>query len=673
MRRQLSAVGRAALTLPFLLPSIALAQQRTPSPPEFVSWLPVSDAERAVTSPAVDKTAGAEVLLWRVHVVDELLSDNRELQRVFYHYIRLKIFDEKGKEKASTIDLDYREPGGILDVSGRTIRPDGTIVELDRKSVYKRDLVRAGRSREKAVSFAMPAVEPGAIIEYRWKQTENDNRFRYLRLHFQRDFPVQKVTYFVKPLSSRYVANEQLALLRFNCNPSPIKQENDGYDSVTVENVPAERREPLAPSRPNVEQWALLFYRRGSIKEPEQYWNEEGKKAYREFKDSVKSSDELKAAVAEAIAGAKSDEEKVAALVTYVRKNLRNLNDREVTTAEREKFIEKLPRDRLRTSSEIFKSGIATSREMNVAFAAAAMEAGFETRAALAADRNEYVFNPKMADSYFLDHSDIAVKLGEAWKVVDVSNKLLTPGLLPWNQENMYALITDSKAPMFIQLPMAPPEASAERRTAKLALSADGSLAGDVEESYSGHRGEEFREQIGGQSPAQREEWFRKRVTRMFPDADVTEIKLENADDAAKPVVARYHLEAPHYAQVTGKRILFQPSPFRRAQASIFTAAERQFAIEFPFAWKEVDQIRIRAPKGFALDNADSPGGMNFGQTGAYELRLGVDKDEIVTLRELTFGNQGVIFFQPKDYTAVKRVFDQIQIRDAHTISLKAN
>jgi hypothetical protein len=134
-------------------------------------------------------------------VVDELLGDNRDLQRLFYHYIRLKVFDEKGKEKASTVNLEYREPGAILDVAGRTIRPDGAIVELDRKSVYKRDVVRAGRSQLKAVSFAMPAVEPGAILEYRWKQTEDDNRFRYVRLQFQREFPVEKVTYLVKPLS----------------------------------------------------------------------------------------------------------------------------------------------------------------------------------------------------------------------------------------------------------------------------------------------------------------------------------------------------------------------------------------------------------------------------------------------------------------------------------------
>lgn len=83
----------------------------------------------------------------------------------------------------------------------------------------------------------------------------------------------------------------------------------------------------------------------------------------------------------------------------------------------------------------------------------------------------------------------------------------------------------------------------------------------------------------------------------MFPDAEVTSIKLDNVDDAAKPLGTRYHLDAPRYAQVTGKRILFQPSAFRRGQASPFTASERHFPIAFPFAWKEWMTCTSACPK----------------------------------------------------------------------------
>src|SRR5882757_9739973 len=133
-----------------LFASLAPAQ-RPMAPGEFISWLPVTAEERDIKTPSVEKDAGAEILMWRVHVLDEVFG--QELRRVFYHYVRLKVFDEKGKEKAATIDLTYSEPGAILDVAGRTIRPDGTILELEKKSIYKRDLVRAGSRKLKSVSF----------------------------------------------------------------------------------------------------------------------------------------------------------------------------------------------------------------------------------------------------------------------------------------------------------------------------------------------------------------------------------------------------------------------------------------------------------------------------------------------------------------------------------------
>jgi len=123
----------------------AAAQQKMP--PEFSNWLPITAEERQMQSPVIDKDAGAEVLLWRVHVVDDFLGP--DLQRVFYHYVRVKVFDAKGKQQVGTVDLPYTNSAQVLDVAGRTIKADGSIVELDKKMIFKRDLVRAGGLKQK--------------------------------------------------------------------------------------------------------------------------------------------------------------------------------------------------------------------------------------------------------------------------------------------------------------------------------------------------------------------------------------------------------------------------------------------------------------------------------------------------------------------------------------------
>jgi hypothetical protein len=197
-----------------------------------------------------------------------------------------------------------------------------------------------------------------------------------------------------------------------------------------------------------------------------------------------------------------------------------------------------------------------------------------------------------------------------------------------------------------------------------------------VEESYTGHRAEGLRDELDGKTPAQREEWLRDRIVRMFPDAEVTSIQLQNVEDTTKPLIAHYHLEAPRYAQVTGKRILFQPSAFRRGQVSPFTASERRFPIQFPYAWKEIDEVHLVLPEGFALDNADSPGGLDFGDIGSYKLQMKFTKGteaEFHLSREFTFGNKGILFIEAKNYPVLKKVFGIVQTNDAHTISLKGN
>jgi transglutaminase-like putative cysteine protease len=649
-----------------------LAQQKTLAPGEFAQWLPITAEEMQQKAPRVEKDAGAEVLMWRVHVVDEILSDGA-LQRVMYHYVRVKIFNDKGKDQASTIDLTYGDRGNIMAVSGRTTKADGSVIELPKNAVYKRDVVKAGGFKQKAISFAMPAVEPGAIIDYRWRQSQDDGRFRYIQLRFQREYPVQKATYFVKPLDS-FRVGAQMYLMPFNCKPSPIKPENDGYMSTSVENIPAGRFEPYAPSELTISPWALLYYAENQPKNTDKFWQDLGKKEYQDLKQSLKADDALKQAAAKATADAKSEEEKVLALIGYLREHLRDVFSTSVTDAERNKWAASLPKDRShRTSTEIMKSGLGSPNELNIVFAAMAAQAGLDARPALVHDHVGAPFDPRvMTDSYFLDAVDMAVRIGETWKVYDVSQRYLPGNMLSWREEGEFALITDPKTPTFQRTPMSAPEASNEGRSAKFELSGDGELAGDVKETLTGHKAEEYRREVKDEPQATREDKLKERLAAMFPRSEVTEIKILNVEDTRQPVEIRYHLQAP-YAQVTGKRILFEPFVFHRGEASPFSGSERRHPLDFRYAWSESDDVTIRLPNGYQLDNGESPGSINFGATGGYNVKLTVNKttNELLITRNLTFGAKEQTLYGAKDYPQVKKIFDEYHSRDRHTLSIR--
>jgi hypothetical protein len=163
------------------------------------AWLPVSDAELRMKAPQVEKDAGVEALFWRVHVIDHVVNGS-ELQRYLIHYVRLKVFDEKGKSKVATIEIPYSERESVSFVSARTIKPDGTILELKKENIFDRVQVRVGGFRQKVVSFAMPGVEPGAIVEYRWRELRDDPGTLYIRLQFQREYPCARSRATIQPL-----------------------------------------------------------------------------------------------------------------------------------------------------------------------------------------------------------------------------------------------------------------------------------------------------------------------------------------------------------------------------------------------------------------------------------------------------------------------------------------
>ena len=84
---------------------------------------------------------------------------------------RIKIFTERGREKESKIDIPYLTGTKIKDVAARTIKPDGSIVELAKEDILEKTVVKVSGVRLRTKSFAFPGIEIGAIIEYKWKES----------------------------------------------------------------------------------------------------------------------------------------------------------------------------------------------------------------------------------------------------------------------------------------------------------------------------------------------------------------------------------------------------------------------------------------------------------------------------------------------------------------------
>src|ERR671919_351753 len=122
-------------------------------------WRPVEAADLALKTPMVEPNADAEAIFWDIRI-----DDGGENDLVLNHYVRIKIFTERGRDQYSKIDIPYLSGIKIKDVAARTIKPDGSIVELLKDDIIEKTVVKANGLKLKTKTFAFPGVEPGAII-----------------------------------------------------------------------------------------------------------------------------------------------------------------------------------------------------------------------------------------------------------------------------------------------------------------------------------------------------------------------------------------------------------------------------------------------------------------------------------------------------------------------------
>jgi hypothetical protein len=635
-----------------------------------VEWLPITPAERELKTPVIEKSAGVEALFWRVHVTDTVWGG--DLVRDLYHYVRLKVFTEAGKAMVAAVELPYDDDRtSILEIAGRTIRADGTELKLTSQSIFDKEILRAGRARYKVKSLAMPGIEPGAIIEYRWKERRLKGAAFHLRLQLQREYPVHRVTYFVKPLSGDYTAY-RMYRMPFNCQPSDWKDENNGFQSSYLENVPAFKEEPLMPGEPNVRPWMLIFYKDKIEKDHNKYWESTGRELYRNIlKSATRQTDEIRRAAMEATAGAATEQDKVTRLLRFLRTNTRNVFDRSVSDGERTRILKSLPAEGVRTADAVLASKIGTADELNLLFAAMAAASGLDARPALVGDSQDVFFDPKLADRYFLPHVDMAVKYAEGWQIHDVTAKRLPAGMVSWREENMQALVSDPKKPFWVSVPPSAPEQSSKTRVGRFRLTEEGTLTGDVTETLYGHQAAEERLTYEQETPERQSEKLKEHVLAVFPGAEVTAASVEGVSDPELPVRLKYTVTIPGYAARTGRRILFRPLYFQSGEGALFTASDRVYPIQFRHAWRELDTVSIEWPEGFELDNAESPGRLEFGAPGGYKVQITRRGRTLTSTRELVFGRQGALYFGKESYKQIKGIFDDIQGRDQSTMSLK--
>ena len=647
-----------AICIVLILPAVVFAGDE---------WEPLNPADVAAKTPVVDKDADAEAIFWKVRVADELQGGDP--RTVLNHYIRVKIFTDRGRETFSRVDIEYLSGTDIKDIAARTIKADGSIVELKKEDVFEKTIVKVSGAKLKAKSFALPGVETGAIVEYRWREVRNNNITFYDRFELQRDIPVRLVEYHLKPAHFDTYTTIGMNARTYHGNTTPFVKEKDGFYLTTMTNVPAFHEEPNMPPANELRAWMLVFYTVEENLPAEKLWPKVGKEVYEAYKPLLKTTDEIRKATAEAVGDATASLDKLERIFNYTRDKITNVNDDAsgLTKEQKAKIKEN------KTPTDTLKRGTGTGEDIDTLFAAMAVAAGFDARVTRTSDRSLIFFSNQSTDRYWLRGYNVAVQVDGQWRFFDPASKYVPFGMLRWQEEGERTLIPDPKDAIWVETPISEPQKSLAKRTGKFTLSEDGTLEGDVHVEYTGQYATEKKEDVDEDTEAKREEALTDEIKSQISNAEITKVQILNATDPAKPFIQEYHVRIPGYAQRTGKRLFLQPAFFQHGAKPVFSGTARQFPVYFHYPWYEQDEIIFELPAGFSLDNADAPAPFSGGPVGEYKVAIAVTKDgrTMNFKRSFFFGGGGNILFQKETYPQLKNFFDALNTQDNHTITLK--
>lgn len=628
-------------------------------------WKPITPTELSAKTPMVEPDADAEAIFWEVR-----LDDSSTDELAYRHYIRVKIFTERGREKFSKIDIPFLKGKKVKDVAARIIRPDGSITELKKDDIFEREIVKAGGIKVKAKSFAVPNIEPGVILEYRYREYFQGDSLGGERLIFQRDIPIQKISYYVKPFP-----NNALSAEYFNMEEVQFKKDKGGFFVASLEKVPAFKEEPRMPPEDQVRSWVLLYYTsfttNSSLLNALGQWAIFSGGISPTFKEATKPSKEIKALATELTNGLSTSDEKLRKMYEYTQTQVKNISyDTVMTDDERRKVKNK-------NANDVLKRKMGDSADIDILFASLTQAAGFDSQLVFSGDRNEFFFNPERnGHRSFVHPACIAINVDGRWRYFNPGTPYLPFGALVWNEEKTFGILIGKDKFSWQQTPITTYDKSLAKRTGKLKLLEDGTLEGEIKLEYTGHQAISRRRSGFDDSETKRQEDFKAEIKEKMSTAEISNLTIENFADNTKPLIYSYKINIPNYAQKTGKRLFLQPGFFEYGEKPVFSSATRKYDIHFPYPWSENDQIEILLPKGFSLDNADRPRGIEDpSKIGSLDINIAVTNDQsaLIYKRNFHFGGGGNVLFPAETYLQLKNMFDAFHTSDSHTITLKQN
>jgi hypothetical protein len=610
-----------------------------------------------------------------VYLNREMITDDPNHFVSFY--ARIKVLTEKGRDSA-TVELPYQHGvDKVIEIDGRTIHPDGSIIPLTDKPEDLMDY-KVKRFQINRVHFSLPDVQVGSILEYRLKIRTPNTRVSEPSWDLQIAQFVHKEHFEFRAVSDVRVVDstgKAYSNVMWTEHLPPGAKVN--YDlikqtySLDVSDLPAVPDEDwMGPT--NARLWRVNFYytNAGNTKS---FWETALSKWSSEVDEFTKSTPALVKIAGDLLASSDSDSEKARKLYAAIQKLDNSRFSRPKSDIERKK--EKIKE--IRSAEDVWRQQGGTDDQIALLYVALCRAAGLKAFPARVVNRDRALFDENYLSTKQLDDSLAIVFIDGVEVFVDPGQKLCPFGLLNWNHQLAGGLRMTGRGPEIFTTPNANFKSAKVQRIADLTIDASGSVSGSVRVVMIGPDALRWRQLSLESDPGAANKQFNEEFKELLPEGVNAEFDhFTGLEDSTGSLTANLKVSG-NLGAVTGKHI-FLPGLFfeSRARHPFVAQDKRETPIDVHFPREEDDDVTYHLPAGYTLETPPSIAGAGWGGHALMFANFKTTADSVSATRSFIY-----IFtvLDPSEYSALHEFFlkvaaaDQTQLVLTRVSSAKEN
>ena len=622
-------------------------------------WLPIPPEDLALKDNPKQPGADAMVLYREVNEDAKQASVN--------NYIRIKIFSQVGVKSQADIELPYNKVTETIQaVRGRTIRPDGSIAEFDGRT-YDKEIVKAGGIKYLAKTFTMPGVQPGCIIEYRYRDQYDDKFAWSLGWTVQYDLYTRLARFSIKPDDSSY--SPPLFSRSYALPPGLATiQKQSNLFTLEIHDLPGIEEEQLMPPVAALEAQVEFYYRSPgdpSNETPDQYWKRIGKQWNGDVDHFVDKKKELAAEVSQDVSAADSPEIKLRKLYARVLK-IKNL-DMEDEKSEKETKHEEIKDNN--SAEDVLKHGYGHSLDISFLMIGLARAAGFEAAEVRVAPLTGMIFIPSREAASDLSAELVWIRADNKEYYLDPAARFYPFGVLPWYEAAASGMRVSKDGSEKI---MTPPAATADAtivRHADITVDNDMEISGKIQVDFTGQEAATRRFYNRNEDDAGRKKILGDEIKGWLTADSTFEVtSITNWDNTDDPLHVEGALKVPSLATGSVQRMLMPLDLFQTTEVGYFQSQKRTNEVDFPYPYEKVDDLVIHIPLGYKVQAVPNPQKISPGPV-SYEISAAQQSDGVEVKRQLMVSG---IRYAKESYPGLRNFFSVVKSNDDAQVMLQA-